>query len=183
MRLLALGIALLAAACNSAEPTADADTNAGGRLIDHERWKPVTDSTDPFRGEAPAKIDCAPGSTKIEGTTPDTKLYEVDTTNCNYLTASQPALLPVHSGDTLEIAAWHLDLVAPTKTQGLIGVALGKQRIWTQRVDIPAPAKIFTPKIVSSADYPAETPVYFHVQNHGTNVWRLLEIKVTRKKE
>ena len=103
---------------------------------------------------------------------------DVDTGSCNFLTLTQPTVLGLRAGQSVEVVAWHLDLFSEVPATAHAAVLLGDQIIWEKLVDIPSTPKLFADVVTVDFDAPLGTPIWFHLHNHGSNEWRLLRIHV-----
>jgi hypothetical protein len=50
--------------------------------------------------------------------------------------------------------------------------------VWEGELPIPSPAAEIVEQWQAGADYPAGTPVLFHVNNHGNNEYTLIGVEV-----
>jgi hypothetical protein len=97
---------------------------------------------------------------------------------CNWITLEQPSLRAIRAGDQVEVRARHAPLNAPVPGEARIGFVIGDEQVLDYSVTLPSdfafPDAIWTaPKA-----YPAGTPLLFHVDNHGSNEYMLIEVNV-----
>jgi len=97
---------------------------------------------------------------------------------CNWITLEQPSLRAIRAGDRVEVRARHSQLTAPVPGDAHIAFVIGDERVLDYSVTIPTdfefPDEIWT----APNDYPAGTPLLFHVDNHGQNEYMLIEVNV-----
>jgi hypothetical protein len=155
----------------------DADTaprTASRTLIIPDKWLQLVPEQDPF-DDRPALVSCphtavAPEALGGEGS------LSVDTGSCNYLTVAQPTLDDVAVGETLKVRLWHFELSASEPAEAHAAVLLDGLYILNERVPIPAAGGLIVRQIQVTRAIAAGTPVYFHLHNHGTNYWALVEV-------
>ena len=141
-------------------------------LIDSTLWTVLEEAADPF-DDRPEAFDCSPLGYGAEST-----YFEVDTTFCEYATFSQPTMADMVEGDLLTLVAWHLDLWAAEEAEAHMVVQVGDQVLYEEWIPIPSDSNIFEQKVNAAQSFPAGTPVYFHVHNHGYNNWAVGELTV-----
>ncbi len=97
---------------------------------------------------------------------------------CNWLTLEQPSLRALRAGDRVEVRARHSQLTAPVPGEAHIAFVIGDEQVLDYSVTIPTDFEF--PDVVWAApkDYPAGTPLLFHVDNHGQNEYMLIEVNV-----
>jgi hypothetical protein len=157
-----------AAACSSEPREAQS-------LVDHQLWVEVGAADDPFE-DRPAVVECSALAFGYDFIGEDS--FEVDMGSCNYLTASQPSLVAVESGDSLDFRLWHNGLAGP-EGESHVAVTLGGELAWDLRISIPGEAELRSETLVSDFDVAAGAEVLFHIHNHGSNNYNLLDCKVT----
>jgi hypothetical protein len=99
---------------------------------------------------------------------------------CNWLTLEQPSLRNIRAGDEVEIRMRHSLLTAPApdgKARMLFTV--GDEVALDYEVDIDNTPPFF-PRATWTApkDYPAGTQLLFHVDNHGSNEYMLIDANI-----
>jgi len=169
---LALAVAplLLAGCATSYEP---------GPLIDPGGWTEATVATDPFE-DRPDLVDCAPEAwgEDLPG------IFELETDECGYATFTQPTLVDVGPGATVELLGWHLDLFAVDPTEGHVVVRIGDVVLLEEHPTIPGQEAIWDLSMQWPDDAPeaeAGTAAWFHVHNHGANSYRLGAIEIVEE--
>lgn len=97
---------------------------------------------------------------------------------CNWLTLEQPSLRTIQPGDRVEVRARHSPLTAPVPGQARIGFAIGDEKVLDYTALIPSDFNFPTATWVAPRQYPAGTPLLFHVDNHGSNEYNLIEVNI-----
>jgi hypothetical protein len=98
---------------------------------------------------------------------------------CNWLTLAQPSLRDIRAGDQVEIRMFHAALNAPVPGEARMIFAIGDELALDYSALIPSvdsqfPADVWT----APKDYPKGTELLFHVDNHGSNEYMLIEVNV-----
>jgi hypothetical protein len=106
--------------------------------------------------------------------------FSVDTGRCSYLTVMQPALRAVAAGEVLQVRLWHFDLTAFEPAEAHAAVLVDGLALLDERVPIPSPGGLLVKEVPAERVIPAGAPVYFHLHNHGTNSWSLVEVSAGR---
>lgn len=185
LRYIALAIALALAGCaGDSGSGATCHPNPDGsrvQLVAHVDWEVAPLDEDPFAAYAPAVTEACPVDARLIEDFSGTLSYSVRTSDCSYTTVRQPSLVDVCAGDTLYVWLWHFALTAPEGATAHLAVQIGGDLVWEQAVPIPSESGLFTDRVPLAADYPAGTPVYFHVRNHGANSYNLLELSLDRR--
>jgi hypothetical protein len=99
---------------------------------------------------------------------------------CNWLTLGQPSLRAIRAGDQVEVRSFHSKLTAPVPNgEARMVFVVGDEIAFDYTVAIPAADSEF-PEAVWTADkdYPEGTTLLFHVDNHGSNEYMLIEANV-----
>ena len=78
----------------------------------------------------------------------------------------------------VSFVAPHFPLTAPEQSTARLLVQIGDSRVWERELPIPSPAAEIVEAWEADADYPAGTPVLFHVSNHGNNEYDLIGVEV-----
>ena len=100
---------------------------------------------------------------------------------CNWLTLEQPSLRAIQAGDQVEVRTRHAALTAPATdpaTRARMSFVIGDQIAFDYNTLIPSASKFSTNVWTASKDYPAGTPLLFHVENHGSNEYMLIEVNI-----
>ncbi|MCB9743595.1 MAG: hypothetical protein H6740_13425 [Alphaproteobacteria bacterium] len=158
---------LLLLACQP-DPTATGTWD----LIEASAWAPV--ASDPFLdGEDPPECQ-ARGVVLEEG------VLEVLTELCPWATLSQPSLVDVQPGDTLELFAFHGPLTAPEAAEGVMAVQADGEPLWSVTVPIPSEDGVYIERWQAERGWEAGAELILHVHNHGANAWRFVRLERTR---
>ncbi len=167
--------------CSSPENVADVgeDVNdmsdlavASGSLIDQERWNQTSMESDPFLPPEDAICDAASGigNESLDGET----TIAILTDFCPWATVSQPSLLELSAGDTIDFRIWHFELVGDGPAN--IAVQIGDWIAVDKQIEKPHKAQLLAETIVVPKAFPSGSQVYFHVDNHGANEYSLVEL-------
>jgi hypothetical protein len=189
---LVLAFLWLEAACSAPSPsdptqpagTSDASSTdaelAGGepvhvQVAHNAAWVLGTSETDPFPLR-PEGARCGSESFVLEEI--DTGLwYDILTDECDHATVHQTTLAELQEGDTLLVWVWHYAM----DHQGgdfNAQVALGTPPhvVWQTTLPVPAESGLIYEEITLNASWPAGSPIWFHLSNHGVNTWSLVEL-------
>ena len=103
---------------------------------------------------------------------------------CNWLTLEQPSLRAIRAGDRVEIRTFHAILTAPVPGEARMMFAVGGELALDYSVFIPSAESQFPSATwTAQEDYPAGTQLLFHVDNHGSNEYMLIEARVLEPTE
>ena len=177
-RALALGLVACAFGCSDGESPRASEPGFRERtsLIDHERFELMTASNDPFDDRPSAPFECASRAYLTEDLGGE-KVFSVYTESCAYATFMQPTRVPVRRGEFLNVRLWHFALIAPDPAEAHVAVGIdGTGGALEERIPIPSESALMRKTWQAPRDYPAGTPVYFHVHNHGTNEYLFIEL-------
>ena len=105
-------------------------------------------------------------------------VYSVQTGTCNWLTIQQPSLSAVRVGDRIRMKVWHFALSAPEPASAWVGIATADGILAQMMEPIPHPARLIELEFKVQMPIAENTPIYFHISNHGTNSWHLLDIQI-----
>jgi hypothetical protein len=97
---------------------------------------------------------------------------------CNWITLEQPSLRRINAGDEVEIRMRHANLTGPIGGSARMMFAVGDSMAVEYEVLIPAESRIFSEVWVADRDYPEGTPLLFHVDNHGSNEYNLIDATI-----
>ncbi len=99
---------------------------------------------------------------------------------CNWITLAQPSLRPIRAGDQVEVRTFHSKLTAPAPNgQARMTFVVGDQIAFDYSVAIPQAESQFPDgRWTADRDYPEGTTLLFHVDNHGSNEYMLIEANV-----
>lgn len=152
-------------------------------LIDHDKWRSVPPEEDVF---APAEGDeiypCDERDIVVEDLG-EIRTWSVTTGACNWATVSQPLPRALEAGEELLLEVfWFSQRDFPGGT-ARIGLALDDEIVFTKELQVPAEAELLETFVGVPRDMPRGTPVRFHIGNHGTNSWNLIDISVPNDAE
>lgn len=170
-------------------------TSEPGPIVDNLLWK-ITNEGDEFFGSPPPESTCPPSEdcpvpdgdcvrlspgcrpTYIAECFDPFTVLSVYTDSCNWVTLEQPLLRDIRAGDEVAIRTFHFALTAPSGGEARVSLAIGDQLAFERRFLIPQPSGPANSIWVAPKDMPAGTRVLFHVDNHGSNEYLLVEANV-----
>lgn len=138
-----------------------------GPLVDLAAFTFVDAPDDPFE-DRPATVDCPPVAVFVEV---EPLSLEVDTGLCDYATLMAPLLLDLGPRDVLDLRVGHGVLSANEPAVAHAAVQIGDWRVFDLQEPIPNGDRLYSELRVPAARFPAGTPVWIHVHNHGPNAW------------
>ncbi len=98
---------------------------------------------------------------------------------CNWLTLEQPSLRDIRAGDQIEIRMRHSPLTAPVPNgSARMAFAVGDELAFEHEVLIPSDFGFPSTRWTAPKDYPKGTRLLFHVDNHGSNEYMLIEVNL-----
>jgi len=97
---------------------------------------------------------------------------------CNWITLTQPSLRDIRAGDQVEVRTFHDALTAPVPGEARMTFVVEDQITFDFRELIPSPSAFESQTWIADKDYPAGTPLLWHVNNHGRNEYMLIEVNV-----
>ncbi len=145
-------------------------------LTEHEAWA-LADDQDPWPAHRPDPVECSGLSWSVEDTGGQESL-EVDTQECNYLVVAQDSVAEVRAGDTLRFRLWHFDLFSFDSAEAHAAITVDGVPVFEELVPIPGDSEMLITEVPIDEDIAAGVPVVFHLHNHGSNVWNLIELSV-----
>ena len=152
--------------------TADNQADAFA-MVAFDRWTILGSDQDPTPEHQSPEYSCDPG-----GVLPEEDVLEINTNDCGYAVVGQPSLLPVGSGDTLELLMYDSALSAIDEpAEGHFSLWIGDSLLWELNVAIPAAAEIYQESISVDFDADAGTKIRVHLHNHGGNSWRVAYLR------
>jgi hypothetical protein len=78
------------------------------------------------------------------------------------------------AGSEVRIRVWHEVLGADEPSRGYIGVAVQGEVGFEHEVQIPGPPGLIDGRFELPVDADLQTPVVFHLHNHGVNTWAIV---------
>ena len=145
------------------------------QVVVGDQWTIVDIVDDPFRSFVDAHTACKPIDFGEE--------YggvEVSTQQCGYITLSQPTLIDIKIDDLFELNIWHSPLLNDEVTEGMIILQVAQTILWSHTLSIPGPARSWTVRFPAPLNIPKDTPLLFHIRNHGANSYTLNDLSVAR---
>ena len=175
-----LTLVLLAGLVSCAEPAGDpADRTPGDYpLVTPAAWTATPTASDPFATDTTEGSGC-PSTTFGAEMFGAEEVFSVNGAGCAWLTVQQPLAHEVRPGDQLRVRLWNFSLTGPAGSAAHIALHAGDTPLWGVEVPIPAPSHLYVDTVVVNEALPAGTPVYFHVDNHGSNSYSLFEVTLT----
>lgn len=145
-------------------------------LVEPSSWRAVA-ADDPFAPWREEPTDCSP----IAGYYTEEQTLEVDTGRCNFVTLWQPSKIALSAGAVLELEVVHFDLTSESPAEARVAIHVGEPTVdfpsWQQRIAIPGTANTIVDRFTLTRAVPQGTPLWFHLQNHGQNTWRLIRVQ------
>lgn len=163
-------LAVLSLAGCAAE-VAEGPTQSAYTLLDPSLWEVVDETESAFRDRYPPGASCAVGSMQVEYT-----VLELNTTDCDAITAGQPINRAVAKGTPMGLEFWHLALWAEAPATGYAAVAVGETVLWEMTTSIPADPKHYGVTFDAPRALQAGESLQVFVTNHGANSWKLLDV-------
>lgn len=171
VRAPAWGLLGLLVACSSSGGTEDL------LLTSSDDWAGIPEGSDPFWADdsGQSTVVCGEQDWHAEDET-----VEINTTECNYVTLSQPLPVSIKKGDIISFSAWWQTLASEETALAHIEVRIGTWSLLNEQIAIPADADARDLEVAAPKDLASGTPIYFHVHNHGFNSWTLGALTLTR---
>ena len=175
VRMIYLSLALLG--CDAGNEVLPKSQNTTSSLVNISGWSVVELERDPFYQFWSDNVRCREDEHGVE-LLADVWVYSVQTGNCNWITIQQPSNNLVRKGDFVRAEIWHFALTAPEAASAWVGLASADGILAKISEPIPHPARLIELELTAQRDIAADTPIYFHVSNHGANSWHLLNIQI-----
>ena len=144
-------------------------------LVDHTEWVALPATESPFEVDAQAEV-CAMNKNAVYEDLGGEPTFAVKTMGCDYATVSQPSRSMVRAGENIAIRVWHFSLTSPSGGTAVLAIHFGSYRVWDAHIPIPTPGGLHPLNWVAPADIPENTPIIFHVSNHGQNEYNFVEM-------
>lgn len=200
---LCLSCAILS--CSSGDASV---SSSPGPLVDNTQWVPTEDGEEFFGAPPEGSecelvpIDCdefpwpeddcvefTATSTCIASFVPEcldtftvlavyTRMPDDRIPLCNWITLEQPSLRAIRAGDQVEVRTRHSQLTAPVPGLARMSFVIGDEQVLDYEVTIPTDFQFPDAIWTAPKDYPAGTPLLFHVDNHGQNEYMLIEVNI-----
>jgi hypothetical protein len=97
---------------------------------------------------------------------------------CNWITLEQPSLRAIRPGDQVEVRARHSQLTAPFPGEARMTFVIGDEAALDYTTPIPSDFVFPRATWTAPKNYPAGTPLLWHVDNHGSNEYMLIEVNI-----
>ena len=170
-------LALAVMGCDDVDTTPNPKQSSEGPLVRSFGWSTTALPQDPFNDHWSDHVRCGEDDHGAE-LLADIWAYSIQTGDCNWLTIEQPSLRAVHEGDIIRAEVWHFFLSAPEPATARVGLATADGVLVEMMEPIPQPARLIELEFKVQTYIAQDTPMYFHISNHGTNSWHLLNIQV-----
>ncbi len=141
-------------------------------------WVIVPAEDDPVRAPALSVEDqCSTAATTLE-LSDEGAYFDIDTTDCNWITVKQTSIQGLSAGDTLRVWAFRwANTVAEGNGHLIVAAGEPPRVLWQIHPALPNDnAELFYEDTVVTEDVPVGSTVYWHVSNHGQNVWSLIQL-------
>ena len=172
--LLCLTLIIISCDDSNKAPTPESST---GPFVHNYAWATTELRQDPFNTYWSDHVVCGEDEHGLE-LLADIWAYSIQTGNCNWLTLEQPTLSTIHKGDIVRAEIWHFFLSALEPASARVALAT-KDGILAEAIElIPQPARLMELEFSAVKSIEKNTPIYFHISNHGTNSWHLLNIQI-----
>ena len=175
LRPFAVGFTLLMhlGACDSGDHVST--TLASRPLVDHHRWTAVPEARSPFSVDPEQTLCESDDNVRYEELGGEAT-FAVKTVGCDYATVSQPSLSLVKAGENIAIRVWNFSLTSPHGGTASLAIHFGTHVVWHTELPIPSPGGLHPLNWVAPTDIPKDTPIIFHVSNHGQNEYNFIEM-------
>ena len=175
VRIIFLSLALIG--CDADNEVLPQSQSSSSLLVNVFGWSVVELEHDPFYELWSNNVRYRENEHGVE-LLADVWVYSVQTGNCNWLTVQQPSRNLVRAGDLVRAEIWHFALTAPEAASAWVGLASADGILVKIREPIPQAARLIELEFTAQRDITEDTPIYFHVSNHGANSWHLLNIEI-----
>jgi hypothetical protein len=138
------------------------------RIIDHGGWTTYDPSLDPLKAHAPAMLHCEPPAYRADAFSQE---LDIETGTCNYTLLQHPARIAVPEGTALKAHFWYYDLSAPEPAEAHVAIFIDHTLAWESHIPIPSTANVIDADFVAPVEIALDTPIRFHLHNHGQNSW------------
>lgn len=168
-------------------------SSESGPIIDNLLWELTADGEE-FFGTPPDAEPCPPPGPECP--VPDGDCVEITdyplcqptfipecltgltvmavyTEQCDWVTLKQPLIREIKAGDLVETRTFHFALNLGTEAH--MSLVIGDWFAFDETLLIPQGSGAVNQVRAAPKDFPAGTPVLFHVDNHGSNEYLLTE--------
>ncbi|TPV92389.1 MAG: hypothetical protein B7733_25910 [Myxococcales bacterium FL481] len=143
-------------------------------IVDSAAWQMVDAAADPLAEHRPEDAYCFEDAAFLHAS----GMWDVFTGRCSYYMATQATLAPIRKGDCVEIPFLHGRLRSEEGGFAHVAILIGASPIWEINIPIPSEPDARPRYWMATADVPAGSPIYYHVDNHGENVYALGNIAI-----
>lgn len=163
-------VAILLALCGCNGPKEPAP------LVSATGWSRVDLAEDPYADRYPGEGACPETAFQVEEIGGEMSLG-VDGQNCAFLTVRQPTLAEIEEGDLIFLRLWHYELSGLKASTATLTLSIDGQAVLERHIPVPSDSELITTYLDAPFEAPAGAPVIFHVENHGTNSYNLIELR------
>jgi hypothetical protein len=79
----------------------------------------------------------------------------------------------------VHVRLWHYELTnVDGASEAHAALAIAGRTLWEQATPIPSASELIRPYLPLEEDLEEGTPIQFHIRNHGSNTWNLIELSV-----
>ena len=166
----------LSACEENGTPGAESAMDEPIALIHNEAWVVVAQPADDFVVSTQVSDECVQGDGFLSELFGEDLVLSVDTAKCASLTVEQALLndLPPHGFVTGRV--WHFALSAENPAMAWVAITIGETLVWSEPIAIPSDSGLLFIKWRAALGFTAGEPIRFHVQNHGSNSWHLIDL-------
>ncbi len=170
-----------AASCLAWGACTSEQCEAKDALVDMQQWQVVAPADDPWPPASDTAF-CTGTDIRAEPFGSGPIALDVDTNaSCGWATVTQPSLIELTPDDHVLPRVFYFSQQTFPLARAELAVAVDDVKVWSAFVDIPTNSAVVAPDLEPQLDKPAGTPLYFHLGNHGANVWSLLELTRVRQ--
>lgn len=165
------------ASCAGSDDGLCAQPIAEATIASASLWEAVEPADDPFYVARKEAEVCPPArfGAEIEA---GILFFGIDTEECGHLTVVQPLEATVCEAHDVEFRLWHFNL---TEDKSSFRVALANEAgevLWERQVPTPQGSALIRETLSLGVSLEVGEQLYFHISNHGSNSWGLLDISV-----
>lgn len=102
---------------------------------------------------------------------------DIVTDSCDHASLQQTTLDELGPGDVLLVWIWHYAMEHEGgEFHAQVSIGAPGQVAWETQLPVPAVSGLIYDEVVVSDGWPAGSPIWFHLSNHGANTWSLIEV-------